>query len=80
MEITKQIRSTCPLCGKNINFIVDEKIIKNTDNFPVAVTFEHCDRMLIIYLDANFQVRGINSAFKVNVDKNYHSIDESLLI
>ncbi|MFX1442761.1 MAG: hypothetical protein ACFFHV_05050 [Promethearchaeota archaeon] len=81
MEYTKEIRSVCPLCGEHIKFYIDEKLIKETHKLPAAVTFEHCNRILIIYLDAQLQVRGIDSAFKVNSDNNYseNSIDGSLL-
>jgi hypothetical protein len=83
LDITKQIRTICPLCGENFKFNIDEGLIRKSHKFPTAVTFEHCNRVLIIYLDAHLQVRGIDSAFKVNSNEkhNHHenSIDGSIL-
>jgi hypothetical protein len=83
LDIIKQIRSICPLCGEYFNFSIDEGLIRKSHKFPTAVTFEHCNRILIIYLDAHLQVRGVDSAFKVgsNEKHNYHenSIDGSIL-
>jgi hypothetical protein len=70
MESIKQIRTVCPLCGEQIKFSIDEQLIRETQKLPVAVTFEHCNRILIIYLDAHLQVRGIDPAFKVNSNNN----------
>ena len=70
LEVSKQVRSICPLCGESFKFSIDQRIIKETHKFPAAVTFEHCNRILIIYIDSNFQVRGVDSAFKVNSNEN----------
>lgn len=80
MEVAKQVRSICPLCGETFKFSIDEEIIRKTHKFPVAVTIEHCNRILILYIDSHFQVRGVDSAFKINGDGNRKNIiDGSLL-
>jgi hypothetical protein len=83
LDVIKQIRSVCPLCGEHFKFSIDEGLIRKTHKFPATVTFEHCNRILIIYLDAHLQVRGIDSAFKVCSDEKHNyredSIDGSIL-
>ena len=62
--MSKDISTNCPVCRDKLFFKIDEELVLKSNKFPKAFTFEHCDRSLIIYIDAQFKVRGVDIAFK----------------
>jgi hypothetical protein len=61
----KTIREVCPTCKKTIKFAIDtEKITGKTNKFPISVAIRHEDHDLIVYIDANYKVRGIEPIFE----------------
>ena len=76
--MSKDITTFCPLCQNKLFFKIDEELVLKSKRFPKAFTFEHCDRSLIIYLDAQFKVRGVDIAFKTeNKDVTKTPIDNN---
>jgi hypothetical protein len=79
LPLSKKIRVMCPLCEKNLSIFVDEEMITQSKKFPIALSLEHCNRIHIIYIDAQFKVRAIDSTFKVQGNR-ISSSDDSYII
>ncbi|MEJ2251535.1 MAG: hypothetical protein P8Y70_14515 [Candidatus Lokiarchaeota archaeon] len=59
----KNLGIQCPICLNYFHFEINEEIIINSKTFPVPFIINHCNRTILVYIDANFQVRGSHLVF-----------------
>ena len=55
----------CPICNKTIYFKIDKNLIEETHKMIVPFITEHCDNVLITYIDKHFNVRGIEPVHNI---------------
>jgi hypothetical protein len=66
----------CPLCKKNHDVFLDQKIIEKQSSFPFPYFDLHGelrDILSLLYIDTNFKVRGVET--KQLVEANIFSQD-----
>jgi len=49
----------CPFDKEKIEFTIDLNYLKKQPSFPISALFQHKEHYLLIYIDANAMVRGI---------------------
>lgn len=72
----RAIKAKCPLCNKTITFDIDRDLIEKTNKIILPFVIEHCDSVLITYLDKHFDVRGIepvHNILDINKLKQLHN-------
>ena len=52
------IRAYCRICGKYVNVYVKKSMIEDAEDYPVALVYMHHGHSLLLYIDADFKVRG----------------------
>lgn len=58
-EQIKQLLVQCPGCGQRaIRVYVRKSLIESAASYPVALVYQHGTHALLIYIDANYDVRG----------------------
>ena len=68
---SKHVLAVCPVCGENFIFNVEVEFFTNTQNhFPVPLLVKHCNNSLIVYVDAQFRVRGAEQVHSI-LDENH---------
>jgi hypothetical protein len=60
--LLKAISTNCPICNSKMDFKINPEIVQKAKNYPVAISLMHCNFTIIVYVDANFRVRGVESA------------------
>ena len=58
-EKTVSLRINCKYCNAPHKIIVKKSLIEESENFPVAIVYLHFGNGLLVYIDANFKVRGV---------------------
>ena len=67
----RKLIGKCPICANEFTLEIDEEKITSADYFPVVFSTIHCNQALICYVDANFTIRMIETAFlPQNVSSN----------
>ncbi|MHA1583892.1 MAG: hypothetical protein ACTSVU_06290 [Promethearchaeota archaeon] len=68
---TQKIRFFCQKCDK-LHEIEVPSIIFNSSYFPVSYVYVHEDSKIIaiLYIDKNYQVRGVDYPIRFGIDKN----------
>lgn len=59
---TKRIRFIDPITNKNVAIDIKREIIENASSYPVPLTYFFENQAIILYIDANFNVRGVETA------------------
>lgn len=57
-QAVKWVTATCNACKADYQICVKKSLIENAQNFPVALVFFHHNHGMLLYIDANFKVRG----------------------
>jgi len=57
-QIGKMINAHCRVCDKYLYIYVKNSLIENAEDYPVALVYNHGGHSLLIYIDADFKVRG----------------------
>ncbi|HME53333.1 MAG TPA: hypothetical protein VKM55_14010 [Candidatus Lokiarchaeia archaeon] len=81
--MTKTLSFICPTCRNQVYFHINEHFITSATKYPIPVSIKHCMKVLTVYIDANFKIRGIESAFDLydvnDLDSAEHSLRSSNL-
>jgi len=79
--MAKTLSFTCPTCKTQVNFQLNEHFIASATKYPIPISIKHCTKVLIVYIDANFKIRAIESAFDLldmdDLDSMEHSSNSS---
>ena len=62
--VLKSISTHCPICNNKIEMKINSDTVTKAKNYPIAISTMHCNFTIILYIDANFKVRGVESAVK----------------
>jgi hypothetical protein len=76
--MTKMFSITCPTCRNQVNFQVNEHFIASATKYPIPISIKHCMKVLTVYIDANFRIRAIESAFDLLDVNDLDSVEHSL--
>lgn len=57
-QIGKIINAYCRICGEYVNVYVKDSLIEDAEDYPVALVYMHHGHSLLLYIDADFKVRG----------------------
>jgi hypothetical protein len=57
-ERVKLLKANCRTCNCDFEVYVKKTLVEKGSNFPVSIVFLHKNHGMIIYIDANFKVRG----------------------
>lgn len=70
----------CPICRKAIKFGVERSILANTAKFPLSHIILHGTPLhaLIVYIDANFTVRGEEGCESIEVLQKSETLNQLL--
>ena len=66
----KLVHPNCPICNKRLKIPISCHIVENSPSFPVGFSFKHCNQNLIIYLDANYSVRGVETSHIIEIQED----------
>lgn len=58
-ESIKWVSGICKVCNKEMQIAVKKKLIVEAESFPVALVFYHKGHGILVYLDRDFKVRGV---------------------
>lgn len=80
LKRTGKLTTTCPVCKLEIKFGVELEILHTVTKYPYAHLVLHGDPIhaLIIYLDANFSVRGVETAESIEIIKESGTLNQIL--
>ncbi len=57
-QIGKIINTHCRVCNKYVNIYVKNSLIEDAEDYPVTLVYNHGGHSLLLYIDADFKVRG----------------------
>ena len=63
----KKLRFINPITNKNDVLRIDTALVENAKSFPVSITYFHEQHAIILYIDKNFTIRGVDTS--VFIDK-----------
>lgn len=52
------VRAECKVCSENHKVCIRKSLIQNAKDYPVSIVYMHLGHGLLLYIDANFRVRG----------------------
>ena len=80
LKRTTKLSATCPICKSEIKYGVELELLRNVTKFPFAHLVLHGDPLhaLIVYLDANFTARGVESAESIEIVKESGTLNQIL--
>ncbi|MFX1498615.1 MAG: hypothetical protein ACFFBH_13910 [Promethearchaeota archaeon] len=64
-------KAICPICNQQIVLDLNRDFIEQSERFPVQFLIEHCNQSLIIYVDRNYEVKGIESIDNILERREY---------
>lgn len=64
-------KAICPICNQQIVLDLNRDFIEQSERFPVQFLIEHCNQSLIIYVDRNYEVKGIESIDNILERRDY---------
>jgi hypothetical protein len=69
---TAFLAELCPICKEKIPYGVEHHILKSVTKYPFPHIIIHGNplHVLIVYLDANFKVRGTEGCESIEIAKN----------
>lgn len=59
LELIETIKAQCRVCDKVLPIHVKKSFIENSEDFPVPLVYEHAGHAILIFIDRNFDVRGV---------------------
>ncbi len=72
IKTTSKFARQCPQCGELITFGIEQQDLEAQKNFPFPHVILHGNPIhcLIVYVDANFKVRGTESASSIEITRD----------
>ena len=65
----KQLRFIDPISKKSVSLKIKRALIEEATNFPVSITYFQENHAIILYIDKNFSVRGVETTIFVDNKK-----------
>ena len=59
LDLVKRVRISCTVCVKGFSIVIKRKTIEKAPHYPVPVVCTHLDHDLLVYIDKNYNVRGM---------------------
>lgn len=59
LDLIETIKARCRVCDKILPIHVKKSFIENSEDFPVPLVYEHAGHAILIFIDRNFDVRGV---------------------
>ncbi|MEJ2248771.1 MAG: hypothetical protein P8Y70_05575 [Candidatus Lokiarchaeota archaeon] len=59
LNLIKKIDAYCRVCKKVLPVYVKKSFIKNAEDFPVPLVYTHKGHAVLVFIDMNFDVRGV---------------------
>ena len=79
-EIKKhyELSQKCPICQKKISFGVELGFLDNVKRYPYPHMILHGNPLhaLIVYIDADFRIRGIETACSIEIQRNSETFSQ----
>ncbi|HMF29886.1 MAG TPA: hypothetical protein VKK79_00615 [Candidatus Lokiarchaeia archaeon] len=74
------VQCRCPVCGADLHPGVERRDWEQVTNFPYRHIVIHGSPLhaVVVYLDANFAVRGVEAGHSIEVEKNQDTLQEIL--
>ena len=78
LKKTYDLSQKCRVCNKNIQFGVELGFLKNVKRFPYPHIILHGNPLhaLVVYIDADFRVRGIETASSIEIQRNSETFSQ----
>lgn len=73
-KITKKLATICPVCKDRVEFQCDTDLVEHAAFYPVACSFKHCQKTIIVYIDANYKVRGTETAYDLSDNVEFRGL------
>jgi len=58
-ELINPVDVFCRVCKRTLPILVKKSLIKNATSYPVPVVFVHAGHAVVVYVDQNFVMRGV---------------------
>ncbi len=59
LDLVKIINAYCRVCKKILPILVKKSFIDNAEDYPVPLVYSHKGHAILIFIDKNFDVRGV---------------------
>ncbi|MBY9005583.1 MAG: hypothetical protein KGD63_02390 [Candidatus Lokiarchaeota archaeon] len=59
LDLVKTINARCRVCNKILPIFVKKSFIENSEDFPVPLVYSHKGHAILLFIDRNFDVRGV---------------------
>ncbi|MBD3196734.1 MAG: hypothetical protein GF317_16880 [Candidatus Lokiarchaeota archaeon] len=59
LDLIKPINAYCRVCKKVLPIYVKKSFIENAEDFPVPLVYTHAGHAILVFIDRNFDVRGV---------------------
>ena len=68
----------CPICQKQIQFGVELGFLENVKRYPYPHVILHGNPLhaLVVYIDADFRIRGIETAQSIEIQRNSETFSQ----
>ena len=68
----------CPICNKQIEFGVEQGFLEKVERYPYPHMILHGNPIhaLIVYIDADFRIRGIETAQSIEIQRNSETFSQ----
>ncbi|QEE16317.1 hypothetical protein DSAG12_02147 [Promethearchaeum syntrophicum] len=79
-EIKKHsvLSQKCPICKQEISFGVEHGFLEKVERYPYPHVILHGDPLhaLIVYIDADFLIRGADTARSIEIHRNSNTFSQ----
>jgi hypothetical protein len=59
LNLVKKLNAYCMVCKRVLPIFVKKSFINNAEDFPVPLVYTHRGNAILIFIDQNFDVRGV---------------------
>lgn len=68
----------CPVCQEEIQFGVELGFLENVERYPYPHVILHGNplHVLVVYIDADFRIRGIETAQSIEIQRNSETFSQ----
>ena len=68
----------CPICNKQIQFGVEQGFLDKVERYPYPHMILHGNPLhaLIVYIDADYKIRGIETAQSIEIQRNSETFSQ----
>ena len=59
LGLVKKVTAQCRVCNRALPVFIKKSFVENAESYPVSIVYNHKGHALLLYIDKNFAVRGI---------------------